>query len=367
MSKPLLYFLVTNSMHQDQRLQRICTCLSQTGYNVNLVGVKRRPDEFYTEEYNCISLNVLFKKGTLFYLEINLRYFLFLLFRKFDGIVANDLDTLLAARCLAIVRSKQLFVDLHEYFTEVPELQGKSFKKKLWTLVGRIGLTRSSKNYTVNNSLSNILTDKYGVEFETIYNYPISKDRNREKHKSDFLRLVYVGVVNQGRGIKEAIQAIVKISDVTLTIIGTGDESSKLIRFVKEEGLEHKVNFLGFIESHAIHAELQKYDIGLNILDPTSLNYYYSSANKYFDYIMAGLPTISMNFPEYISLNKDYETSLLIDSIKVDAIQRAILKLQSNKNLRDNLKQNCLPAQAKFNWKSQEDKLLEIFNTAFIL
>ena len=354
-------------MHQDQRLQRICTSLSNAGYTVNIVGVKRRQDQYQSNGYNSVSLNVLFKTGALFYFEINIRFFSYLLFKKLDGVVANDLDTILAAKLITLIRFKKLFIDLHEYYTEVPELSGKLLKKLLWTLVGRFGITKSSNNYTVNNSLNQILSNKYKAKFETIYNYPTTKKVADNDVKLKTLNLVYVGVVNKGRGIKETIQAIKNLSEVKLTIIGEGDEYLELINFIKSENLNDKVKFLGFIDSHLIHSELQNYDIGINILDPASLNYYYSSANKYFDYIMAGLPTISMKFPEYEFLNKMHETSLLLDSININAIKVAIEDLQSNDILRTKLRENCLKAKSEFNWESQEPKLLEIFNSSFNL
>ena len=354
-------------MHQDQRLQRICTSLSNAGYTVNIVGVKRRQDQYQSNGYNSVSLNVLFKTGALFYFEINIRFFSYLLFKKLDGVVANDLDTLLAAKLITLIRFKKLFIDLHEYYTEVPELSGKLLKKLLWTLVGRFGITKSSNNYTVNNSLNQILSNKYKAKFETIYNYPTTKKVADNDVKLKTLNLVYVGVVNKGRGIKETIQAIKNLSEVKLTIIGEGDEYLELINFIKSKDLNDKVKFLGFIDSHLIHSELQNYDIGINILDSASLNYYYSSANKYFDYIMAGLPTISMKFPEYEFLNKMHETSLLLDSININAIKVAIEDLQSNDILRTKLRENCLKAKSEYNWESQETKLLEIFNSSFNL
>jgi len=34
--------LVTNDLHQDQRMNRICTALADAGYEVTLIGRKRK-------------------------------------------------------------------------------------------------------------------------------------------------------------------------------------------------------------------------------------------------------------------------------------------------------------------------------------
>jgi len=144
LSKPRLYFLVSNSLHQDQRLHRICGSLSRHGYNITLVGSGSSKEKFNSTLFDTIVIPPIFKSGVLFYLELNLRFFFFLLTKPLDGIVANDLDTLLAAKLASVVKRKKLFIDLHEYFTEVPELENKVVKKSIWNIIGRFGVTRSS-------------------------------------------------------------------------------------------------------------------------------------------------------------------------------------------------------------------------------
>jgi hypothetical protein len=39
-------------------------------------------------------------------------------------------------------------------------------------------------------------------------------------------------------------------------------------------------------------------------------------ANKFFDYIQAGIPQVTMNFPEYAAINREYEVAVLIDDLE---------------------------------------------------
>ena len=57
----------------------------------------------------------------------------------------------------------------------------------------------------------------------------------------------------------------------------------------------------------------QKAKLGINLVEHLGLSYYYSLSNKFFDYIHAGLPQITMNFPEYKNLNDKYQVAILID------------------------------------------------------
>jgi len=360
-----LYFLVTNSLHQDQRLHRIGESLSRANYDIILVGVSSSLVDFKSEFYTTATIKPFFKRGFLFYLEVNIRFLVYLWSKRFDGVVANDLDTLLAAKLVSVIKRKKLFVDLHEYFTEVPELENRVIKKAIWSKIGSLGISSSSHNYTVNKSLTEVLSKKYKSHFNTIYNFPTLRESSKLSVSNKSFDIVYVGMVNKGRGIAEAILAIKDVQDVTLTIYGDGDLFGEIKELITSHNLSDKIFLKGFIEGKDIHHILASYDLGINLLKPSSLNYFYSSANKYFDYIMAGVPSLSMKFPEYEKLNQEYETSVLIDTMDVMLIKATILKIKSDRELTTRLKLNCDSAKKVYNWKSQESKLLHIYDSAF--
>src|SRR5688500_20236237 len=92
-----LVFTVTNELSFDQRMIRICSSLAAAGYRVTLVGVRRPgaaappPQPFAQKRLPCF-----FHKGKSFYIEYNLRLFLYLLFKKGYLVCSIDLDTILA-------------------------------------------------------------------------------------------------------------------------------------------------------------------------------------------------------------------------------------------------------------------------------
>ena len=55
-------------------------------------------------------MNLLFKKGFLFYAEYNIRLFLKLLFIKKEVLLANDLDTLSANYFVSKIQNKKWFM-----------------------------------------------------------------------------------------------------------------------------------------------------------------------------------------------------------------------------------------------------------------
>ena len=57
-------FTVTNDLNYDQRMQRICGSLQNAGYNVKLIGVKRKKStELTTQIFNQKRIKIWFEKG----------------------------------------------------------------------------------------------------------------------------------------------------------------------------------------------------------------------------------------------------------------------------------------------------------------
>lgn len=122
--------LVSNDLTFDQRVRKTCDSLLAEGYQIELVGVKRPKSQVINRTYKTIRLNVIFSKGGLFYAMLNLRLFFYILFRSYDLVWSNDLDTLLPAALLKRLKKYILIYDSHEYFTEAEGLTGRDKIKK---------------------------------------------------------------------------------------------------------------------------------------------------------------------------------------------------------------------------------------------
>jgi hypothetical protein len=72
-----------------------------------------------------------------------------------------------------------------------------------------------------------------------------------------------------------------------------------------------KVVFKGRLSSNQLSLVAREATIGLNILSSNSKSYYYSLANKFFDYIHAELPQVCIDFPEYRLVNEEWEVAVL--------------------------------------------------------
>lgn len=358
-STPRIICTVTNDLSHDQRMIRICTSLSKAGYWVQLVGRKRaRSKPLQQQSFEQKRLSCWFEKGKLFYLEYNIRLFLYLLLADFDAICSVDLDTILPGFIISNIKGKKCIYDAHEYFTETPEVVRRPMIKKIWEALANIAIPRVDVAYTVGEGLAEIFEKRYHKSFSVIRNVPFYQKEIANPTQNIIL---YQGVLNEGRGLEQAIEAMQYIENVELWIAGEGDLSNVLRQKVSDLQLEHKIKFLGYLNPKALHQITLQAKIGLNLLENRGLSYYYSLANKAFDYIQAAVPAIHMNFPEYQQLNQSDPTALLISDLNIVTIVEAIQSLLNNDTLYHKLKHNCLVRKEIYTWEQEEKKLLDFY------
>lgn len=65
--------------------------------------------------------------------------------------------------------------------------------------------------------------------------------------------------------------------------------------------------------------------------------------------MQAGVPVLTMDFPEYRALNAQYEVAVLLPELSPPAIAAAVKKLLTDKDLYRRLQQNCLAAGKEWN------------------
>ncbi len=352
---------VSNDLSNDQRVARVCDSLTEWGFEVILLGRKlKKSPELETRKYKTKRFKLLFEKGILFYACLNIRLFFYLLFTKTEILLANDLDTLAANTFVARLKNIKLIYDSHELFTEVPELENNSFKKKIWSFIEKLCFKRIYKAYTVCESISDFYFNKYGIKMLVIRNLPTQKTITNEYSLRDNI-LIYQGALNKDRGIEIIIKTMQFIDNHKLIIAGKGDLEESLKQLSKELALQEKVIFTGNLNFNELFAYTQNAKLGFSLEQGKSLNYYFALPNKLFDYIQAGVPVICTNFPEMKKIIDKYKigiSSLITDENKLSQI---INELIFEKDILENFHKNCLIAKKELNWDNEKLLLKEIF------
>jgi len=351
---------VINDICYDQRMLKSARTLITAGYEVTIVGRQlKNTRKKKMEGFKPVWLKCIFNKGKLFYIEYNIRLLVYILRQNTDIVLATDLDTLLAAFISSKIRDIDLVYDAHEFFTEVPELQNRKISKNIWRCLESFLLPKIKHCYTVSQGVADLFKERYKKQFRVIRNVPLKKEipflNNEER------LIIYQGALNVGRGLEYMIRAMRQI-EAKLIIVGEGDISKDLKDITIALKLEEKVSFMGSIDPYELSSVTRSASLGLNLLEPKGLNYIHSLANKFFDYIEAGIPQLCMRFPEYLKINEAYEVAVMLEGLNELYLAKTINDLFNDKEYYNKLRNNALKAREVLCWQNEEIKLLEIFN-----
>lgn len=359
-----IVFTVTNDLDYDQRMHRICSSLCNSGYIVTLVGREMPSSTPLTKQlFGQKRLRLFFSKGPGFYIEYNIRLFIFLLRLPSDCICAIDLDTVLPVYFAAKLTRRKKVYDAHEYFSQLKEVVERPFIHKIWKRIEAWAIPRFKSGYTVSNSIALEFKKLYKADYITIRNMPLRKQG--ELHKPAFGRtIIYQGAVNEARGFEYLIPAMKAVHGI-LEIYGDGNFLEQAKSLVQENHLTEKVVFKGKLLPGALDEATASSYIGINLVENTGLNQYFSLANKFFDYIQHAVPQVTMDFPEYRKLNEEYDVAILIDSLDPETIAASVNRLLDDAELHSRLQQNCVLAATVLNWQEEEKKLVTFYKNLF--
>ena len=344
-------------------MQRICTTLAENGYDITLVG-RELPASLplKAQKFKQRRLKCWFNKGKLFYFEYNLRLLNFLMQKKMDAICAIDLDTI--HPCYTISRYKKIprIYDAHELFTELKEVITRPKVKKIWDTVEKKLVPKFKWGYTVSESIAEEFKKRYGVEYITIRNVPVRKETGTNHTTNQFI--LYQGAVNEGRGLEVLIPAMKNVNS-KLMICGDGNFMPQVKKLIAENKLEDKIELKGWVAPDKLRLISQQATIGIALSEKEGLNQWLALPNKFFDYIHAAVPQITMNFPEYQKINGEYEVAVLINELNPGVVADTINELLHNEAKRNLLRENCLKAIQELNWQNEEKKLIEFYKLVF--
>ena len=176
--------------------------------------------------------------------------------------------------------------------------------------------------------------------------------------------ILYQGAVNEARAFEYLIPAMQWVN-CTLVICGDGNFMPQLKKLIGEYKLENKIVLKGMLPPDDLWSIAQQASIGIGLAEKEGLNQYLALPNKFFDYVHAGLPQITMDYPEYRKINQQFEVAVLIDDLDQKKIADTINNLLADNVLFKRLKENCLKARQELNWQKEEKKLLDFYQSIF--
>lgn len=376
--------LLDGGIANDGRVQRVINSLSDE-FETHLFycGGNMKDDELFNNKnihLHRYKKEINFLKKNLFFHKVfdDLIHIFSKLNLKFDLIYSNDYPLLSTAVILKKRFGIKLVYDTHEIYIETinqffPNVGWKSFfygKSLIWInkLYHRKIERQNIKNVdfviTVCESFQNYFKSKYQINnIEVLRNCPddFSKiSRNDSLHKmlglnSDSRILLYQGVMNQGRGLFNLIEAA-KLFDENIHFVLVGDGPiSGLLKGITSKDKITNVHFTGKVPFSELLNYTASADVGILLIEAYNLSKKLTLPNKVFEYMAAGIPVITNNLPEASKIVEEENCGYVIDDSSVDLIAKEINKIFSSLNY--SLGQNGFEAICrKYNWKVEFEK-----------
>ena len=285
--------------------------------------------------------------------------------KTYDNIIASDFYSLVPV-CL-IKHSKNIIYDSREIYTELAAHYKSPLKKKLIKYVEKWCVQNTSCIITSAKSDTNYLKKMYSdvnIQYHTLFNFP---PRLRCNNKSNYLRekyniknhqniLLYQGVLQPGRGIKQMIQVIYNTNHNVGIIIGDGELKKYYKKYVYEKKLMNKIYFIDSIPYVHLLKITASADIGFALIHSLGISYKYALPNKLFEYAMCGIPCVASGLPNLKKYIKKYSLGVCVTNELAQQIQVVSFLSQANQ------KKYYFNNREKDNlsWESQEKKFLNI-------
>ena len=240
--------------------------------------------------------------------------------------------------------------------------------------------------YTVSQGVAMAYQHRTGKPFTVVRNMPLRLEgRIQEPSEGKAKRgitsskplgtehwnlpyLLYVGAVNQNRGLEQVLYSMLH-HPWPLVTCGDGPGQATIRQLITTLQLSDRVVLAGLVPPDALGPYYQHACLGLLVLQGQGLNYRYSLANKFFDYVQHHLPSVVTNYPEYVSLIADYKVARLVSAqensqdIELYAKQLASVfsELLNDYDSYLQMQQACLKASKIWCWERERDRLTDVY------
>jgi glycosyltransferase involved in cell wall biosynthesis len=254
--------------------------------------------------------------------------------------------------------------DAHELFTELKEIVTRPSIYNFWLKVEQFAVPKFKHGYTVNSFIAEEFNKRYGVKYDVVRNLPrLSKIPHSPGNANPCI--IYQGAVNEGRSFETLIPAM-KLVNARLVIYGEGNFFNQLKELIKNEGVIDKIELKGMVLPEELRKTTPLAYAAVMLFEKTGLNQYQSLSNRFFDYIMAGVPQVCVDFPQYKALNDQYNIASLISDTDPNTIATALNNLLNNDVYYETIRNNCIIAREKLNWENEEEVLLAFYKKVLV-
>jgi glycosyltransferase involved in cell wall biosynthesis len=297
-----------------------------------------------------------------------------------DAYHGHDLTGLIAA-WLAARRQpgSRLVYDSHELFLEAGSVAALPVlpRRALAGLEGALA-RRASAVVTVNPSIGAELVQRYGVTQPVVVMNcpprwcpeeaePPIRDRFREVLPIPPGQpiVLYQGGFTPHRGIEPMVQALAEpeLRHAAGVFLGYGPMRDWLLAEARRPELGGRMHVLDAVPPDELVDWTASADVTGAPIERVNLNHWYSTPNKMFESMAAGVPFVSSDFPERRRIIRETGAGVLCDPTDIGSVARAfdsVLSLSPEERLA--FRRRCRRAALdRYNWETESARLVELY------
>ena len=376
-------YFKTNSSAGGTRSYEFAKYLSENGINVTVITGTKLEKEYNEKKNLCVystyteySNNMSKWKRILAFLDYNIKAFL-------KGLKIKDIDIVFAtstpltiglpAVLISKIKHNKLIFEVRDVWPDVPIELGYIKNKLIIKLlkVFELWIYKNSEHIIVlsegmYNNLINKGINKNKItiieNMANLYLYDGIKEVHKDSYLKDKFVCIHPGTMGHVNGldfILDVAKHTLKIDeDIVFLLIGDGKRKEHLKKRVKEENLTNVI-IKDSLPKKEIVKIIKASDIGIMCVDNKYKILEDNSANKFFDFLAAGLPVL-INYEGWQKkVLEKYNCGK--SDLKPEGMASTIIKLKKDNEHRKKMGKNSrILAENKYSDIIAKHKLLSI-------
>lgn len=362
-----------HTFHNDHRVLKEARSLIRAGHRVTLVAMRetdRLPARATEEGIEVRRLRLHrwpFRKGR--FLEYFVRAAIEGWRLDADAYHCHDLDTLLPGFLSSTRRGAPLFYDSHELYSETHFLIGRRREQAIWNFLERHLIRRAAAVITVSESIARELAARYSVSRPAVVrNIPelISPPTPTPFFDDGYDGPLFLcqGYMQPGRGLEDLVRTMQFVPRGRMVLLGNGELREDLQGLVERLDLGDRVFLFPAVPIEELPGYTASATVGLIAYSTESLNFRYALPNKFFEYLMAGVPVVTSNIPEVAALVEEYGVGRVVEPCDPHTLAKSLNDIVADPAEWKTLGENCRLAVRDLQWAREEEKLLRLYERA---
>lgn len=370
-----IVFLRSNPVNPDPRVQKEVNSLLKEKHVINILAWDR--DKDYSVNSEKIKMNngeckitrfgirstfgAGFKKNLMPLIRFQICLLKWLIKNRgeYDIIHACDFDTVIPAYVCKKLFGKKYIYDIFDYYVDAYSVPNKI--KGFIQKIDHIMINNSDATIICTEERRKQIKGASPKKIEVIHNSPNKfniSNNNNLKLNEDKVKIVYVGILNDGRYIIELAEVIKDMEECEFHIGGFG----KLENQIRELASRYpNIKFYGKLPYDKTLELESQCDIMTAIYDPSISNHYYAAPNKFYEALMLGKPLIMIKntgMDKVISENKIGE----VTEFNKQSIEKAIKNIIANKDKWQDISKKMKEIyDSEYSWDIMEKRIQALY------